>query len=386
MSPNPDTIARLVSACADDLAAALGPHHRVSCVERYRQGLHHLAMEIAGGAAYARPEPSPQPVAPAAVAGWVVRAIPRDAVQPPAKQWLADLGGDPDGYALVATTEHIGCRFSERAQADEHAAAFERLHPDHVAAPLPLAEALRIDAAEHAKEQPAPAQPAGYVVRQTTALGWVRYDQQHGPAVSRLAEATRYSKPDADYAAADWRREAPGSGAVVEVLPVDAAGNVLEERAPAPRGPDGWVVVNDRGQCVGAWTRAEVDDPAQCAKRRAAERGSDWTARPFWLDAPPGPGVACEAARAGEEAARLRAEVERLTRERDEAREAVKAAEDRAEHWCNRAVRAEGLARKCRDVALGERERLTEWLRVTKLYVAFNILLDAPAPTLPEVP
>jgi len=100
---------------------------------------------------------------------WAVRAIPRDAVQPPAKQWLADLGGDPDGYALVATTEHIGCRFSERAQADEHAAAFERLHPDHVAAPLPLAEALRIDAAEHAKEQPAPAQPAGYVVRQTTA-------------------------------------------------------------------------------------------------------------------------------------------------------------------------------------------------------------------------
>ena len=271
---------------------------------------------------------------------WAVRAIPRDAVQPPAKQWLADLGGDPDGYALVATTEHIGCRFSERAQADEHAAAFERLHPDHVAAPLPLAEALRIDAAEHAKEQP----------------------------------------------------------------------------APAPREPDGWVVVNDTGagpRADYAWLRTEY-----AAEQRAKDAAETihGTARPFWLDPPPLSGVAWEAARAGEEAATLRAEVERLTRERDELAKALQrtgidaaddahtdadvamAREDLRENGYNLPALAEcvgrliddrnaalSLARRCREVALGERERIAGRFDGDGTTAALSIR-TLPAPTLPEVP
>ncbi|MGL4808415.1 MAG: hypothetical protein ACRC4O_06705, partial [Giesbergeria sp.] len=96
---------------------------------------------------------------------------------------------------------------------------------------------------------------------------------------------------------------------------------------PKPPKPAGWVVVHDSGAGPAwlAWER----NAEECARGSASD--DDAVVRPFWFDAAPSgsvseslPGVAWEAARAGEEAERLRGE-------RDAARaelEAVKAGRD----------------------------------------------------------
>lgn len=274
MSPNPDTIARLLNKAGTHLKTAIfapsvaeeGP---ARAIDSAMQCIHQAFQEAIGGAAYARePEPSPQPAAPAA---------------------------DDDGL-----------------HADDcEAGAFVELGDG----PPPRCTC-------HVSDGLKPAAPA-----------------------AKVAGRVEYTSPI-------------GSG-------------VLEERAeapaptPAPREPDGWVVVNEYGFAGAAWLRTEVDDCARCAREHVASIGPGYgyTARPFYLDTPPGPGVAWEAQRAGEEAATLRAEVERLTRERDIAL---------------------SLARQCRDVALRERERIAAQF-VDGSQTA-RVIRAISAPTLPEVP
>lgn len=100
----------------------------------------------------------------------------------------------------------------------------------------------------------APATVAGWVVRArhpergviyvVTAGGGTEYaDRDVKPYVFTTRNAAQ-NIADSPGWVRTWTRT---------ILPVDAAGNVLEERAeqpaPAPREPDGWIVVDDRGRC-----------------------------------------------------------------------------------------------------------------------------------------
>lgn len=381
MSPDTDTdtIARLLNQAGAHLKEALrhptaghvdmaAPH-----VDAAMHCIHQAFMEAVGGAAYARPEPSPQPAAPAAVAGWVVRRVYN---------------------------------------------------------------------------------------------GHTHYAQRGGSCTNRLDEATRYTHLDADYEVKDWRRQCAGEpGTVIEALPVDAAGNVLEERAPAPdvvaqcraaesepapREPDGWVVVYSGGgeadAAGGAWLTSEGPAAKHYAICAASENGA--TARPFWLDTPPAATLRAEVgklraalraiamtvgASVGEQATtdlhcavadEVRLVVERLTRERDEARlggvchalgcmvrayeldgvtasklaemlgwrvgdlhgSGLQAAANMIFEAATELPQALALARQCRDVALGERERLHALLSSLGHAWTAKVVRGLAAPTLPEVP
>lgn len=347
MSPNPDTIARLVNAHMDAMGAAIDAAFTADAVSdtdkpasreamhrlaaSARQHLHHLAMEFAGGAAYARPEPSPQPAAPAAdewgarvgdaadpnygrccgICGGAVRAGARAAhgvgvcAKPAAP--AADRShvfavrivdeGEVSGDTCRAVTQFMEPR-QPPAPSDERTVVVggRRLRvvlrgPCYLDAPI-------VDAAPKA-EPVAPAAVAGWVVRRVYN-GHTHYAQRGGSCTNKLDEATRYTHFDAGYEAKDWRRQCAGEpGTVIEALPVDAAGNVLEERAPdvvaqcraaeptpAPREPDGWVVVGPLGCAYTPWLSTEADAERN-ARSQAAGFGPGWTARPFWLDTSP---------------------------------------------------------------------------------------------------
>lgn len=492
MSPNPDTIARLVNAHMDAMGAAIDAAFTADAVSdtdkpasreamhrlaaSARQHLHHLAMEFAGGAAYARPEPSPQPAAPAAdewgarvgdaadpnygrccgICGGAVRAGARAAhgvgvcAKPAAP--AADRShvfavrivdeGEVSGDTCRAVTQFMEPR-QPPAPSDERTVVVggRRLRvvlrgPCYLDAPI-------VDAAPKA-EPVAPAAVAGWVVRRVYN-GHTHYAQRGGSCTNKLDEATRYTHFDAGYEAKDWRRQCAGEpGTVIEALPVDAAGNVLEERAPAPdvvaqcraaeptpapREPDGWVVVGPLGCAYTPWLSTEADAERN-ARSQAAGFGPGWTARPFWLDTSPvHPSSLTDVVTTLEEernmlraniaalreasdvavtvrdaeAATLRAEVKRLRAAlRDIATTCGGGIHETAttEFHCmvadevrlvvERLTRerdsAISLARQCREVALGERSRIAKALVADGCKLPVAVIRALPAPMLPEVP